>query len=140
MKQYSDRFGNTFGYKPFSSGLMNIRKKHNKEVSERNKHVDNDGEYHGLKAKASERNGLEDEDVSDESDEGIEDLSDEVSRMGIGSSDDDAETMGFNSVRFSPAIPSHLLVEVLQERREIITFNLFFLMSWINGPMNTFDH
>jgi len=44
MKQYSDRFGNKFAYKPFASGLMNIRKKHNKEVSERNKHADNDGE------------------------------------------------------------------------------------------------
>ncbi|KAG7352545.1 hypothetical protein IV203_008593 [Nitzschia inconspicua] len=44
MKQYSDRFGNKFGYKPFASGLMNIRKKHNKEIFERNKHADNDGE------------------------------------------------------------------------------------------------
>ncbi|KAG7362308.1 hypothetical protein IV203_025974 [Nitzschia inconspicua] len=44
MKQYSERLGSKFGYKPCSSGLMNIRKKHNKELSERNKHADNDGE------------------------------------------------------------------------------------------------
>ncbi|KAG7357204.1 hypothetical protein IV203_001892 [Nitzschia inconspicua] len=44
MKQYSERLGNKFGYKPFSFGLMNIRKKHKKEISERNQHADNDRE------------------------------------------------------------------------------------------------
>ncbi|KAG7355409.1 hypothetical protein IV203_000095 [Nitzschia inconspicua] len=118
MKQYSDRFGNMFGYKPFSSGLMNIRKKHNKEISERNKHVDNDGEYHGLKAEASELNDLEDEDVLDEADEGFEDLADEVSRMGIGSDDDGAETMGFKSVRFTGDTKSFVGEGIARKKRD----------------------
>ncbi|KAG7365435.1 hypothetical protein IV203_038639 [Nitzschia inconspicua] len=62
-------------------GERNTRKK----FSERNKHTNNDGEYHGFKAKASELNDLEDEDFLDKPDEEFEDLADEVSRMGIGS-------------------------------------------------------
>ncbi|KAG7352546.1 hypothetical protein IV203_008594 [Nitzschia inconspicua] len=74
---------------------------------------------HGLKAKASELNDLEDEDVLDVSDEGFEDLADEVSRMGIGSDDDDdAETMGFKSVRFTGDTKSFVGGGIARKKRE----------------------
>ncbi|KAG7344877.1 hypothetical protein IV203_032408 [Nitzschia inconspicua] len=79
---------------------------------------------HGLKAKASEPNDLEDEDVFDEPDEGFEDLADEVSRMGIGSDDDDddddgddAETMGFKSVHFTGDTKSFVGGGVARKKR-----------------------
>jgi hypothetical protein len=72
-----------------------------------------------LKAKASELNDLGDEDFLDEADDdAFEDLADEVSRMGIGSDDEDAETVGFKSVRFTSDTKSILGGGIARKKRD----------------------
>lgn len=69
-----------------------------------------------MKAKASELNDLGDEDFLDEADEAFEDLADEVSRMGIGS--DDEETIGFKSVRFTSDTKSIVGGGIARKKRD----------------------